>query len=102
MLKDENSKHGTYLWVDRQNPRKIRVNDTFLVAKNILTIKRAVHLPRPSIEMSYDGRTIKVQEHQKLFLVGSHSRCDLVIPCLYHFEVCINVSTFTIFTHLEE
>lgn len=78
------------------------LNDTFLIARNPLTILRAVHLPRPSIEMSYHGRIIKIHEHQKLFLVGSHPRCDLVIPSLHHFEVCINVSTFTIFTHLEE
>ena len=35
-------------------------------------------------------------------MIGSHEKCDMVVPSLYHFEICINLTSFTIFTHLDE
>jgi hypothetical protein len=32
-LRDENSRHGTYFWVNRTHPLKISMNDTYLIAK---------------------------------------------------------------------
>lgn len=52
--------------------------------------------------MSYRGEILKLSEHTKMFLIGSHRKCDLIIDSLQHFEVCINLNTFTIFTHLDE
>ena len=51
--------------------------------------------------MTYQDKAIKIGDQKKLFLIGSHEKCDLIIPSLYHFEVCINVTNFTIFTHLD-
>lgn len=63
---------------------------------------RVIHLPKPSIEMTYQDKTIKMNDQKKVFLIGSHEKCDLVVPTLHHFEVCINMANFTIFTHLDE
>ena len=59
-------------------------------------------MPKKIIEFSYEGKKYQVNEQKKLYLIGSHEKCDLVIPSLYQFEVCINLPTFTIFTHLDE
>lgn len=102
MLRDEKSKHGTYFWVNRSHPHKLQVNDTFLIAKQPLSISKVIHLPKPTLEISYQGQAIKIDEQKKLYLIGSHPKCDLIIPSLYQFEVCINLGSFTIFTHLDE
>ena len=52
--------------------------------------------------MTYLNKTIKISDGKKLFLIGSHEKCDLLVPELYHFEICINVTSFTIFTYLDE
>lgn len=48
-IRDLNSKNGTYLWVDRDHPRKLEANDIYLVAKQPLTMVKIIHLPKPCI-----------------------------------------------------
>lgn len=73
-----------------------------MIANQPLVITKVIHLPKPTIEMKYQDEVIRIGDNKKVFLIGSHSKCDLVVPSLDHFEVSINVTAFTIFTHLDE
>ena len=102
MLRDEGSKHGTYFWIDRNRPIKLELHDVFLINKMPLVVTRRAGQPHPLIEFSYDSKPVYVSDPKKLFLIGSHPKCDLVVAPLYQFEVCVNLSTCTIFTNLDE
>ena len=53
VIKDMGSKNGTFMWVDRQHPKKIEPNDNYLIAKQPLVMNRVIHLPKPTIDMTY-------------------------------------------------
>lgn len=58
--------------------------------------------PSQLIEITYQGKVIQITEQRKIFLIGSHKKCDLKIPTLYEFEICLNLANLTMFTNLGE
>lgn len=64
---------------------KIEANDTFLIAKMPLVINKVQIEPKALVVATYQGKTIKICENKKIYLFGSHKKCDFIVPSLYEF-----------------
>lgn len=84
-LHDLNSKKGTFLWTDRAHPRKLELHDLYLLAKEPLLITQLTKLPSSSLSFSFRGDSYRPSVHQRLFLIGSDKRCDIVVGGLQQF-----------------
>ena len=84
-MRDLKSRHGTFVWVDNDHPLTLELNDKFLIFKELMTITVLIQQPKPFIEFTYKDKTYRIEDHTKLFLIGSHKSCNLVVPSLYQF-----------------
>lgn len=101
-LHDLGSRHGTFYWVGRHNTQPLALRQQFLLGKAPLVITVLITHPRPFIEFTYQDSTHRISDPTRLYLIGNHKSCDLVVAGLYQFEVCVNPATNSIWSPLDE
>lgn len=82
------------MWVNKEKPRKLKLNDSFLVGNKM--IFKVMKINNSSsffqLECCLNEEIIKIAKETGLFVVGSHKKCNLVVKEMMEFELIINVA----------